>query len=171
MISQKDQTISQKGGHYRFTYQEYIKVKQLTYQLMIKYNKTHKQYINYEQTYNKVLKLPTKTILNLIAQYQELQYKKQNKQLTEHNQQEIIVKSLQNITDQQLEQITTQLQRLEELYDLQLDTDYTDKQSIIRNYQQVLAYKYYHIHIDKKQDITNYGNQDLYDTIIQERSI
>ena len=66
----------------------------------------------------------------------------QYQKLIETNQSKIIVKKLQNISDQELENITTKLQQLEQIYYLQLDTDYTNKQSILESWQQVLAYKY-----------------------------
>ena len=138
--------------NYKLDYKEYITIKQATYNIMKNYNnkiynsnKQHKQYITYDKALNIILKKPKAELLDIIAEYHSVQEQTQHRKLLEHNQTQIINKNLINLTDQQIEHLSIQLQQLEEIYYLQLDTDYSDKQSILKSYQQVLAYKYYNI--------------------------
>ena len=78
----------------------------------------------------------------------------------------IIITKLKNISDQELEHITTKLQQLEQIYYLDLNTDYNNKQSILESYQQVLAYKYYNIQIQKREtEEILIGNLEILDKI------
>ena len=162
MISQKRVTINQKKGGetmYKLNYKEHSILKQAAYRIMQNHNnkeynsdKQNKQFIKYNQTLQILYKTKTKEqLLDIIYRYQNYQEKQNNEKLIQHNQSQIIITKLQNISDQELENITTKLQQLEQIYYLQLDTDYTNKQSILESYQQVLAYKYYNIPIQKRE--------------------
>jgi paraquat-inducible protein B len=100
-------------------------------------------------------------LIRLEASRQKYIDQKQNTKLIQHNQSQIIVPKLQNPTDQQVEQIATKLQQLEEQYYLQLDTDYNSKQSIIRNYQQYLYYIKYNIELQPRDNTILVGNTEL----------
>lgn len=177
MISQKRVTTNQKKGGetmYKLNYKEHIILKQAAYLIMQNHNnkeynsdKQNKQFIKYNQTLQILYKTKTKEqLLDIIDKYQRHQEKQNNQKLIETNQSKIIITKLQNISDQELENITTKLQQLEQIYYLQLDTDYTNKQSILQSWQQVLAYKYYNIKIERKENTELLiGNLELLDKI------
>jgi hypothetical protein len=163
MISQNNNQIpnQKKGGNtmYKLDYKEHNILKQAAYKIMQNYNNRqyhsnnkNKQFIKYNQTLQLLYKTKTKEqLLDIIDKYQRQQEKQNNKKLIQHNQTQIIIPKLQNLTDKQVEQIATKLQELEKHYYLQLDTNYNSKQSIIQSYQQVLAYKYYKIPVQPKE--------------------
>lgn len=174
MISQKRVTQSQnqkKGGNtmYKLDYKEHMILKQAAYLIMQNHNnkeynsdKPNKQFLKYNQTLQILYKTRTKVqLLDIIDRYQQHQEKQNNKKLIQHNQSQIIIPKLQNLTDQQVEQIATKLQELEEQYYLQLDTDYTNKQSILQSYQQLLYYKKYNIELQPKDNTILVGNTEL----------
>ena len=177
MISQKRVTTNQKKGGetmYKLNYKEHIILKQAAYLIMQNHNnkeynsdKQNKQFIKYNQTLQILYKTKTKEqLLDIIDKYQQHQEKQNNQKLIEHNQSHIIVNKLKNITDQELEHITTKLQQLEQIYYLDLNTDYNNKQSILESYQQVLAYKYYNIQIQKREtEEILIGNLEILDKI------
>jgi len=144
---------------YKLNYKQHIILKQAAYKIMLNYNNKQyhsnnkdKQFIKYNQTLQLLYKTQTKEqLLDIIDRYQQQQEKQNNTKLIQHNQSQIIIPKLQNLTDQQVEHIATKLQELEKHYYLQLDTDYTNKQSIIQSYQQLIAYKYYNIPIQPKE--------------------
>ena len=176
MISQKQTTKPKRKEEqtmYKLNYKEHIILKQAAYLIMQNHNnkeynsdKQNKQFIKYNQTLQILYKTKTKEqLLDIIDKYQQHQEKQNNQKLIETNQSKIIITKLQNITDQELEHIATKLQQLEQIYYLQLDTDYTNKQSILQSWQQVLAYKYYNISIPKKEteETILIGNLELLD--------
>lgn len=177
MISQKRVNTNQKKGvetMYKLNYKEHIILKQAAYLIMQNHNnkeynsdKQNKQFIKYNQTLQILYKTKTKEqLLDIIDKYQRHQEKQNNQKLIETNQSKIIITKLQNISDQELENITTKLQQLEQTYYLDLNTDYTNKQSILESYQQVLAYKYYNIPIQKREtEEILIGNQELLERI------
>lgn len=140
---------------YRLDYKEHNILKQIAFNNMqdynksVKYNKTLTHNLNQEIAI--LYKKPKEELLDIIDRYLTSQEKQNNKKLIQHDQSQIIIKKLQNLTDTQVEQLATKLQQLEELYYLQLDTDYTDKQSIITNYQQVIAYKKAGIQLEPRE--------------------
>jgi len=157
---------------YKLDYKEHIILKQAAFVIMKNYNnrqynsdKPNKQFIKYNQTLQLLYKKPKEELLDIIDKYQRQQEKQNNKKLIQHNQSQIIIKKLQNLTDKQVEQLATRLQQLEELYYLQLDTDYTDKQSIIISYQQVIAYKKAGIQLEPRHPETLIGNLELIERI------
>ena len=177
MISQKRVNTNQKKGvetMYKLNYKEHIILKQAAYLIMQNHNnkeynsdKQNKQFIKYNQTLQILYKTKSKEqLLDIIDKYQRHQEKQNNQKLIQHNQSQIIVPKLQNLTDQQVEQIATKLQKLEQTYYLQLDTDYNSKQSIIRNYQQYLYYIRCNIELQpKEQQEILIGNQELLERI------
>ena len=176
MISQKRVTTNQKKGGetmYKLNYKEHIILKQAAYLIMQNHNnkeynsdKQNKQFIKYNQTLQILYRKPQSELLDIIDRYQTYIEKQTNIKLIETNQSHIIVNKLKNITDQELERITTKLQQLEQLYYLDLNTDYTNKQSILESYQQVLAYKYYNIPIQKREtEEILIGNLEILDKI------
>lgn len=157
---------------YRLDYKEHIILKQAAYIIMQNYNqkqynsdKPNKQFIKYNQTLQLLYKKPKEELLDIINSYLASQEIQNNKKLIEHNQEQIIIKQLQNLTDTKVEQLATKLQQLEEIYYLQLDTDYTDKQSIITNYQQYRAYKKAGIQLELRHPETLIGNLELIERI------
>lgn len=160
-MSQKQNSTNQKkGGNkmYKLNYKEHIILKQAAFIIMKNYNqkqynsdKPNKQFIKYNQTLQLLYKKSKEELLDIIDRYLTSQEKQNNKKLIQHNQSQIIIPKLQNLTDTQVEQIATKLQELEKHYYLQLDTDYNSKQSIIQSYQQLIAYKYYNIEIPRKE--------------------
>lgn len=177
MISQKRVNTNQKKGGetmYKLNYKEHIILKQAAYLIMQNHNnkeynsdKQNKQFIKYNQTLQILYKTKTKEqLLDIIDRYQTYIEKQTNQKLIQHNQSQIIVPKLQNLTDQQVEQIATKLQELEQIYYLQLDTDYNSKQSIIINYQQYLYYIRCNIELQpKEQQEILIGNQELLERI------
>lgn len=177
MISQKRVTTNQKKGGetmYKLNYKEHIILKQAAYLIMQNHNnkeynsdKQNKQFIKYNQTLQILYKTKTKEqLLDIIDNYQQHQEKQNNQKLIETNQSKIIITKLKNISDQELEHITTKLQQLEQIYYLDLNTDYNNKQSILESYQQVLAYKYYNIQIQKREtEEILIGNLEILDKI------
>jgi hypothetical protein len=154
---------------YRLDYKEHIILKQIAFNNMQDYNKSVKYNKALTHTVNQELailyKKPKEELLELINSYLEAQEKQNTEKLVQHKQSQIIVKKLQNLTDKQVEQLATRLQQLEELYYLQLDTDYTDKQSIIINYQQYMAYKKAGIQLEPRHPETLIGNLELIERI------
>ena len=159
---------------YKLTYQEHIILKQAAFIIMQNHNnkeynsdKQNKQFIKYNQTLQILYKTKTKEqLLDIIDRYQTYIEKQTNQKLIQHNQSQIIVPKLQNLTDQQVEQIATKLQELEQIYYLQLDTDYNSKQSIIINYQQYLYYIRCNIELQPKEtEEILIGNQELLERI------
>ena len=155
---------------YELNYKEHIILKQAAYLIMQNHNnkeynsdKQNKQFIKYNQTLQILYKTKTKEqLLDIIDKYQRHQEKQNNQKLIETNQSKIIVKKLQNISDQELENITTKLQQLEQIYYLQLDTDYTNKQSILQSYQQYLYYIRCNIELQLREtEETLIGNPEL----------
>lgn len=143
---------------YKLNYKEHNILKQAAFIIMKNYNqkqynsdKPNKQFIKYNQTLQLLYKKPKEELLDIIDRYLTSQEKQNNKKLIQHNQSQIIIPKLQNLTNTQVEQIATKLQELEKHYYLQLDTDYNSKQSIIQSYQQLIAYKYYNIEIPRKE--------------------
>ena len=120
-----------------------------------------KQYIKYNQTLQLLYKKTTTQLLDIIDRYQTQQDKLNNKQLIEHNLNNIKVPRLRNLTDDQVQQLATRIQQLETKYYLYLDTDYTSKQSILESYQQLLAYKHYKIPIQQRLTEELIGNAEL----------
>lgn len=177
MISQKRVNTNQKKGGetmYKLNYKEHIILKQAAYLIMQNHNnkeynsdKQNKQFIKYNQTLQILYKTKTKEqLLDIIDRYQTYIEKQNNQKLIQHNQSQIIVPKLQNLTDQQVEQIATKLQELEQTYYLQLDTDYNSKQSIIINYQQYLYYIRCNIELQPKEtEEILIGNQELLERI------
>ena len=176
MISQKRVTKPNRKEEqtmYKLNYKEHQVLKQAAYLIMQNHNnkeynsdKQNKQFIKYNQTLTILYRKPQSELLDIIDRYQTYIEKQNNNKLIEYNQSKIIIPKLQNITDKQLETITTKLQQLETIYYLQLDTDYNNKQSILESYQQVLAYKYYNIPIQKKEsEEILIGNLELLDKI------
>lgn len=171
-----NQTTNKKGEQtmYKLNYKEHSILKQAAYLIMQNYNNKiyksnnkNKQFIKYNQTLQILYKTKTKEqLLDIIDKYLQHQEKQNNQRLIEINQSKIIIPKLQNISEQELENITTKLQHLEQIYYLQLDIDYTNKQSIIQSWQQVLAYKYYNIKIERKDNTEILiGNLELLDKI------
>lgn len=173
-MSQKQSTIPKRKEEqttmYKLNYKEHITLKQAAFVIMQNYNQKQynsdkpynkKQFIKYNQTLQLLYKKPKEEILDIINRYLTSQEKQNNKKLIQHNQSQIIIKKLQNLTDTQVEQLAAKLQQLEELYYLQLDTDYTDKQSIITNYQQVIAYKKAGIQLEPRHPETLIGNLEI----------
>jgi len=173
MISQKQLTHqTQKGGttDYKLNYTEHNIIKQAAFKIMQHHNnqeyhstKTNKHYYKYQQVLTTLYKTKTtEQLQNIIDRFINQQQKQNNQKLIQHNQNQIIINKLKDLTDQQVAQLATTLQTLEQKYILQLDTDYNNKQSIIQSYQQVLAYKYYKIPLQLKptQEIL-IGNLEL----------
>ena len=154
---------------YRLDYKEHIILKQIAFNNMQEYNKSVKYNKNLTHTVNQELailyKKSKEELLEIIDSYLASQEKQNNKKLIQHNQSQIIIKKLQNLTDPQVEILAIKLQQLEELYYLQLDTDYTNKQSIITNYQQVIAYKKAGIQLEPRHPETLIGNLELIERI------
>ena len=157
---------------YKLDYKQHQVLKQAAYLIMQHHNnkeynsnKKQKQFIKYNQTLQILYKTKTKEqLLDIIDKYLTTKEKQDNQKLIQHNQEHIIIHKLKNITDQQLEQITTKLQQLEQIYYLDFNTDYNNKQSILENYQQILAYKYYNIPIQKREtEEILIGNPELLD--------
>ena len=155
---------------YKLNYKEHITLKQAAFVIMQNYNQKQynsdkpynkKQFIKYNQTLQLLYKKPKEELLDIIDRYLTSQEKQNNKKLIQHNQSQVIIKKLQNLTDTQVEQLATKLQQLEELYYLQLDTDYTDKQSILESWQQILYYKEYHIRLELRHPETLIGNLEI----------
>lgn len=175
-MSQKQNTIpkrkEEQNTMYKLDYKEHIILKQAAFIIMQNYNqkqynsdKPNKQYIKYNQTLQLLYKKPKEELLDIIDRYLTTQEKQNNKKLIQHNQSQIIIKKLQNLTDPQVEILAIKLQQLEELYYLQLDTDYNSKQSIITNYQQVIAYKKAGIQLEPRHPETLIGNLELIERI------
>lgn len=173
-MSQKQSTIPKRKEEqttmYKLNYKEHTTLKQAAFVIMQNHNQKQynsdkpynkKQFIKYNQTLQLLYKKPKEELLDIIDRYLTSQEKQNNKKLIQHNQSQIIIKKLQNLTDTQVEQLATKLQQLEELYYLQLDTDYTDKQSIITNYQQVIAYKKAGIQLEPRHPETLIGNLEI----------
>ena len=137
------------------------------YYLDLNTDYNNKQFIKYNQTLQILYKTKTKEqLLDIIDRFQTYIEKQTNQKLIQHNQSQIMVPKLQNLTDQQVEQIATKLQELEQIYYLQLDTDYNSKQSIIRNYQQYLYYIRCNIELQPKEtEEILIGNQELLERI------
>lgn len=159
---------------YKLNYQEHNILKQAAYKNMQEHNKSVKYNKALTHTVNQELailyKTNTKTqLLDIIDKYLEAQQKQDNKKLILTNQRNIILPQLKTITESQLEHITLELQELEKIHYLQLDTDYNSKQSIIESYQQVVYYKHYNIPIPKRKiEETLMGNLEILDKAKEE---
>jgi hypothetical protein len=162
MISQNRVTTNQKKGGetmYKLDYKEHMILKQAAYLIMQNHNnkeyqsqKQNKQFIKYNQTLQILYKTRTKVqLLDIIDRYQRHQEKQNNKKLIQHNQSQIIVPKLQNITGTQLEKIILSIQQLEQNYYIDLDIDYTNKQSVLQAYQQLMYYKHYNIELQPRE--------------------
>ena len=176
-MSQKQSTIPKRKEEqttmYKLNYKEHITLKQAAYQIMQHYNnkeynsdKPNKQFIKYNQTLYLLYKKPKEELLDIIDRYLTSQEKLNNQKLLELNTSQIKVPRLKNLTDKEVQQIADKLQQLELKYILQLDTNYSDKQSILLSYQQLLAYKHYNIPIQLRPEETEeelYGNTDIID--------
>lgn len=154
---------------YRLDYKEHIILKQIAFNNMQDYNKSVKYNKALTHTVNQELailyKKSKEELLEIIDSYLASQEQQNTEKLVQHKQSQIIIEKLQNLTDKQVEQLATRLQKLEELYYLQLDTDYTDRQSIIINYQQYMAYKKAGIKLEPRHPETLIGNLELIERI------
>lgn len=158
MLSHNNRPNTIQKGDYKLDYKQYNTVKQIAYYTMLKHNnkiynkQTTGKYYKYQEVLTYFIKQPKTKLLDYITYFEEEQYKLNNNKLKDHNQNTIKVKRLKQITQQQLEQLITTIQQLEDKYILDLDTDYTNKQSILVSYQQLLAYKYYKIPIQIRKE-------------------
>ena len=164
-MSQNNNPIpNQKKGEntmYKLDYKEHNILKQAAFVIMqhknnIIYNsdKPHnkKKFIKYNQTLAILYKTNTREqLLDIIDRYQRHQEKQNNKKLIQHNQSQVIIPKLENITDKQLERITQSIKQLEQNYYIDIDIDYTNKQSILQAYQQLMYYKHYNIPIQPRE--------------------
>lgn len=147
---------NKNSNTYRFTIEEYKDLKQIAYKIMQNKNRkeynskkpySQKHYIKYKQTLVALYKLPNNKINKLIHEYHVIL----NKKLIQQNRasKKIITKIPYN-----KQQLQTNLRRLEQLYYLDLDIDYTELTSMQIAYQQLKAYKVAGIKLMPKQNNT-----------------
>ena len=176
MISQKRVITNQKKGvetMYKLNYKEHMILKQAAYLIMQNHNnkeynsdKKQKQFIKYQQTLTILYRKPQSELLDIIDRYQTYIEKQTNIKLIDTNQRNIIIPKLKNITEQQLEHIIQQLQKLETLYYIDIDIDYNNKQLILEAYQQLMYYKKYNIKLQLKDSTILVGNIELLDKVV-----
>lgn len=161
---------------YKLTYQEHSILKQAAFKIMKHHNnkeyeseKPHnqKRFLKYNQTISILYKTKSKEqLLDIIHRYQKSQEKQDNKQQIDYNTKSIIIDKLKEVTDEQLNILIVKLQELESKYYLQLDTDYSDKYSVLRSYQQVLGYKTAGIELQPRPTEEELvGNMELLDSM------
>jgi len=134
---------------YNLTYQQHNQLKQAAYIMQKQYNQKlyrqpynpNKQFITYKQAIAIINKKTKLQQLDILAQYQEYKYRQDNKKLIQYNKSIIIHKDLQNLNQEQINSIALNIQNLETIYQLDLDTNYQSNTSILLSYQQILAYK------------------------------